>query len=348
MSESGVPPPNEVTPATPTEPEAPKAKRPKKEKPKSKYEVGSVLKIKTDTDTSVIIPDDETDPHWDPKLRNEVPQALVDGLAEFGWEPSMAAVAVEEGGKLKLVHGKTRWRALAKANAIRKKAGEAPIVAHVYVADEADAERVIYNMRRNVRLNSHVQTIDPMTKAESIVRALSADIDEKQVASDHACTVNEVHGYLLLTDEDKCPPKVQELIRSGHVSFAAALELARRADKLTKAELEQAADQIAKLANGGVKVTAAQVKKAAGVTDGSPATAKQKKELILALQSAKLAGKHGEAAQWAAILALEVAFGTRTVDQFWQAVDRVAKGEKVRVDFKQYAGEDKSPVKGQG
>lgn len=298
----------------------------------------------------VVLPEDENDPHWDPKLRNPVPEGLVDGLAEFGWDESSQAVAIREGSKIKIIHGKTRWRAIEKANKIRAKNKLDPIVAWVRVEDEdpGDDAAILTNMRRNVRLNRHVQEIDPMTLAESITRALSAGLEEKQVAQDHAVTVNDLHGYLLLTDEDKCPPKVQELLREGKISFAAALELARRADKMTKGELTAAAENVAKVAAGGIKITAAQVKKAAGVGDEHPATQKERKQFILDLHSGKLAGKMGDAVKWAAIIATEVGLGSRSVDGAWEALDKIAKGHTVRVDFKQYQDGNKAePVKGQ-
>ena len=162
--------------------------------------------------------------------------------------------------------------------------------------------------------------------------------------------MNDLHGYLLLLDEDKCPASVQELLREGKISFAAALELARRADKMTKGEITQAAEQVAKIAGGGLKVTAAQVKKAAGVNAEGPATQKEKKQLILDLQSGELRGKAGEAVKWAAIVALEVGLGTRTVDSAWAAFGKLAQGQTIRVDFKQYLGAADAPdkpVKGQ-
>lgn len=303
----------------------------------------------------IVIPDSEDDPHWDPKLRNPVPEGLIHGLAEFGWDPSMAGVVIREGkDQLKIVHGKTRWRALEKANKLRKAEGKDPIEAHFLIVDETadDIESVIFNMRRNTRLNRQVQEIDPMTLAESIVRSLSAGIEEKQVAQDHAVSVNDLHGYLLITDEDKCPPKVQELLRNGDISFAAALELARRAGNMTKGELTQSAEQIAKAAAGGVRITSAQVKKAAGVGDDHPATQKERKQFVLDLHSSDLHGKIGDAVKWAAIVATEIGLGTRSVDSAWKALDQIAKGHTIRVDFKQYqdgnaAKEPEKAVKGQ-
>lgn len=342
--------PNGEAPQEETKKAKAKPKKAKANKPKSKYTVGEVVKIQDYE--KVALPESEDDPHWDPKMRNPVPDALVHGLAEFDWDPSMAAVAYEgEDGKLHLIHGKTRWRALERANKLRAKmyTDSDPITTHVLVVDESadNLEQVIHNMRRNVRLNAHQQQIDPMTKAESILRALSSGQEEKQVADDHAITVNDLHGYLLLTDEDKCPPKVQELVRSGDLSFTAALELARRAEKMTKAELANTAEQIAKTAAGGVRVTAAKVKQHAGVTEQQPATLKQKKALLLEVHKADLKGSHGEAAKWASIAALEVGLGTRTVDDYWEAIDKIAKGKTIRVDLKQYADPDDKVVKGQ-
>jgi hypothetical protein len=317
----------------------------KKSKPKagkkaspSKYKAGDEGVIGPKDYDTITLPEDENDPHWDPKLKNPVPDSLIDSLADFGWDPSMKMLVTPQGDKLKIVHGRTRFRALEKANKQRKSAGLDEIVIPYLVVeeDETDIESILRNMELNTTLNYGVQKIDPMTTAESIYRLLSAGVEEKVVAKRHGITVNEMHGYVLLLDEEKCPPHVQELIRDGSVSFTAALELARRAEKMTAAQLKQAADDIAKAAQGGFKVTASQVKQAAGVQDASPATNRQKKQFILDLHSAQLAGKFGEGAKWAGIVAMEVGLGTRTIDSAWQALDRIAKGETIRVDFKQY------------
>lgn len=305
---------------------------------------------------TVVLPADEADPHWDPKLKNPVPDALIHGLAEFDWDPTMQALAKRlPDGKLEVIHGKTRWRAVAKANAIRKKNGLPPVQAKLYVIDEddEDLEQILFNMRRNNRLNHHVQHIDPMTRAESIFRQLSILQDQvaagtvqgdpdKTVADDFGITVNDVHGHLLLLDEEKCPPNVQEMLRTGKISYSAALELARKSSDLSKAQMTQAVEKLAKLAEGGIRVTSAQVKKAAGADEQRPATKLEKQKALLTLKTADFKGPHGEAAKWAAIVALEVGLGTRTLEQFWDNVDKIAKGKSVRVDFKQYEKEEKA------
>src|SRR5882724_3937493 len=197
------------TPETNPEPEVTKkvTKLKASLKAKHKPEFGDLEISYRDYDR-VVLPESEEDPHWDPKLKNPVPEGLVEGMAEFGWDPSSKAVAIVlKSGKLEIVHGKTRWRALEKANRIRKSNGLDPIVAYLRVIkeDEGDLDEAIKNMRLNVRLNRHVQEIDPMTLAESIYRALSSGQEERQVAKDHAISVNDLHGYLLLTDESKCP-----------------------------------------------------------------------------------------------------------------------------------------------
>lgn len=347
-TEQEVPPPEPTTAESAPEPK-PKAHKHKKDAGPAQTTENEAIEIDTGKHyDDVLLPTEEDDPHWDPKLKNPVPDELVESLADLGWDASSQAIAICEDGKTKIIIGKTRWRAVPKANALRKKAGLPAIIAHVLVVEEADAEAAVLNMQRNVALNYGVQKIDPMTTAESVVRMLSAGVDEKTTAKRHAMSVNDLHGYLLFTDEDKCPPKVQELLREGHISFGAALELARKAESMTKGEMTTAAEQIAKVAAGGVKITAAQVKKAAGMTDQSPATQKEKKQLILNLQSGKLAGKHGEAVKWAAIVALEVGLGTRTVDDTIEALDKIAKGSVPRIDFKQYQTDGgKTPVKGQ-
>lgn len=339
----------EPTPAESAPEPKPKATRkPKSDPTATKAPEGTLEKIDTGKHyEDILLPTEEDDPHWDPKLRNPVPDELVESLADLGWDASSQAIAIREDKTTKIIIGKTRWRAVPRANALRKKAGLPPIIAHVLVVEEADAEASVLNMQRNVALNYSVQKIDPMTTAESIVRMLSADVDEKTTAKRHAMSVNDLHGYLMLTNEDQCPPKVQELLREGLISYGAAIELARKSESMTRGEMTAAAEQIAKVAAGGVKITAAQVKKAAGMGDQNPATQKEKKQLILNLQSSKFAGKHGEAVKWAGIVCMEVGLGTRTVDDAIEALDKISKGSFPRVDFKQYQidGKDKH-VKG--
>lgn len=345
----------EVAPETPAEEKIeqqkaePKPKKAKVHKPKAEALLGDIDIGPKDYDR-VVLPDSEDDPHWDPKLKNPVPEGVVESMSAFGWDPSSRALAIPVGDKLKIIHGKTRWRALEKANRLRRAEKKDAIVAklHVVAEDESDLDAVIHNMRKNVVLNRAVQTIDDMTLAESIVRALSSGQEERQVAKDHAISLNDLHGYLLLTDESKCPPAIQEMLREGKISFAAATELARKAESMTKAEMTHAAEEIAKAIAGGLRVTSAQVKKAAGVQSDGPATNKAKKQLILDLQSGQLKGKFGEQVKWAAIIAMEVGLGTRTVDSFWSAIGKLAQGQTIRVDFKQYQTDGKdAPVKGQ-
>lgn len=330
-------------------------KNPKKahKKPESKFRVGQRLHITTLRDREHFkIPADEQDPHWDAKLKNPVPDGLVDNLADFDWDETHAALALPDGT---LVHGRTRWRALEKADRLREKAKLGHVQPWVVITDEKTQEEIVHNMERGISLNYSVQDIDPMTKAESIYRLASAGVDDKTNAKRHNVSVNDLHGYYLILDESKCPPEIQELLRTGMMPLSAALELARKAESMTKGELVQAAEQIAKVAAGGLKVTAAQVKRAAGVEGTGPATQKERKQLILDLQSGELRGKQAEGAKWGAILMAEVGLGTRTVNSFWSAISKVAQGQEIRVDFKQYISdanvgkgmETSKPVKGQ-
>lgn len=347
VQETEVPPKTPAEEAAVPEPKPAKAKKP----PEAEKALTGDEAVEIDTGKhyeDILLPTEEEDSHWDPKLKNPVPDELVESLADLGWDASSQAIAIREGNKTKIIIGKTRWRAVPKANKLRKAAGLPPIVAHVLIVEETDAEAAVLNMQRNVALNYGVQKIDPMTTAESVTRFLYAGIDEKTTARRHGMTVNDVHGHLLLTNEKLCPPKVQEYIRQGLISYAAALEMARRAENMSVSELNAMAEQIAKVAAGGVKITAAQVKKAAGMGDQNPATQKEKKQLILNLQSSKFAGKHGEAVKWAGIVCMEVGLGTRTVDDAIEALDKISKGSFPRIDFKQYQTDgDKKPVKGQ-
>lgn len=343
-------------PGTPANEQAvePVPHKAKKREPKAKKPEAVVESITIDTGdhkafARVTLPESEDDLHWDPKLKNPVPEALVDGLAEFGWKPAYRAEAIREGDKLKVIRGKTRIRAVPKANKLRKAAGQEPLVIYLDVSEEepSDDAKIIENMRLNVSLNRAVQEQDPMTLAESMVRMLSAGIDERTVARDHAVSVNDLHGYLLLTDEAKVPPVVQDLIREGKVPFAAAIELARRAESMSKSEVQAEAERIAKLANGGVRVTTATVKNKSGDPDNKVATKKEIKQDLLDTQSDPHTGKHGEPVTMAYIIGLEVGIGTRSIKSAQIALAKLAKGEAVKIDYKQYADGKETPVKGQ-
>lgn len=336
----------------------PKAKKPKKAKAlkatKIHFKLGD-LDLTEKEYGKVVIPSDENDPHWDPKLKNAVPEGLVEGMAEFGWDPSSRAVAIPvEGGKFKIIHGKTRWRALEKANKLRQKLGEEPIIARLHVVSETgdDEATIITNMRRNVRLNRHVQEIDHMTLAESMFRALSSGQEEKQVAKDHAVTVNDLHAHMIFMDESQFPAAAQEALREGKLPYAAAQEIARQSKDRTKAELLELVEKTVKAANLGAKLSTKDVQRAAGKGgEEHPATKKEIKQAILDVQSDPVEGKQGYGATWGFIVAVEMCLGTRSMKQAMNALAKIGKGEHIKVDFKQYQTdgkkEDENPVKGQ-
>ncbi len=304
---------------------AKKAKVSKKAEHKSSaFKAGESGVLTKEQVKRVVLVTDENDPLWDPKMRLPIPKTIIDDFEQGWWDPSMPLKLYPDG---RISQGRTKWRAALKVGLDKL---EIPFV----VVDDGGDE--ILAMRRGVRLNEHVQHIDPMTRAESILRALSADVSEKEVAEDHGISVNDLHGYLLITDESKCPPSVQEMLREGTISFAAALELAKRADKMTAGQIKDAAEQMAKAAAGGVKVTAAQVKGAAGAADEKVATKKEIKQFLLDAQSDHFAGKYGEATTWALIVGLEVGLGTRSIAGAKQVLAHIAKGKFPKIDFKQY------------
>ena len=334
------------------EPAVEQAKKAKKAKRKAEadqadkdYEVaiaeGEVVIVKPDEYDDFLLPEDSSDPYWDAKMEIDVPNALIKDLAAKGWDRTMLAkVKISPDGKKHLSHGKTRWRALPAANSLRKKAGLPPIEPIVLIEREFesdDAQETLENVLRHglldgMGLNLNVQKINPMAIAEDIVQALSGGITEKEVAEKLGMSLDTIHGYQLLF---KLPEAARELVKEGTVSFAAALELARKVDNMTASEINSTMAQIAKAAAGGAKVTAAKVKRAAG--EDNPATKKEIKQTLLDLQSGKLdTGKYRDPAKWAAILALELGLGTRTLKSFWNAMEKISGGQTIKVDFAQY------------
>jgi len=296
--------------------------RVRKAKPAEPFKTGESGVLSKEQRRHVKVVVDEADPLFNPKVRD--PEDMSSTLAQLGWLSTNPLAVLSDG---RIVSGRTKWLSLEKAE---KRVDHEIAVPYIVVdmdeevgADATDA------------LDIRVQKLNPMIIAEKVFRSLSRGKTEKEIFDLTGINPEQQHGYLLLLDEDKCPTEVQKMLRGGLISFAAALELARQADKLSKSEVRAAAEQLARAAAGGVRATTGAVKRAAGDSDG-PATLKQKKQFLLDLQSDILNGKHGEAATWAAIVALELGLGTRTIESTRAALKKIAKGETVRVDFKQY------------
>lgn len=310
-------------PETPATSEAPAESKPeKKSHKKTPFEADERGFLTKAQRAKVVVVTDEGDPLFNPKVRD--PEDLSDTLARLGWLETNPLTLLPDG---RVWSGRTKFLSLEKAE---KRAGHEIKVPYLVV--EVDEEQ---GADATDALDIRVQKLNPMVIAEKILRSLSRGKSEKEIYELTGIKVDDQHGYLLLMDEDKCPPNIQELVRSGLLSFGAAVELARKAADMTKAEQTALAEQIAKAAAGGVKVTAREVARKAGDDEG-PATQKQKKQFLLDLQSDKLGGKHGDAVTYALIIGLEVGLGTRTIKSAKAAAGKLARGESVKVDFKQY------------
>lgn len=348
MSESEVPaaaPETNGQAAPQSEPEV-KVKKTKKQAPKVKS--GERIQVDPKDYDLYQVPEakDEGNAYFDAKVKNPVPDGLVHSLADHDWDETQAAsVKRAKDGTLWVEHGQTRWRALPKANALRRKAGLPPVRPWVIVTDEDDSiEGAQATIMRTLRLNNDVQDVDPVTLAENLVRAASAGVDEKTLAKiESVGSVEKLHGlfalHSFLNDTEKCPESFKEHVRDGTVSMAAAMELIRKSEKLSKGELDKAVQQVATMAAGGVRITAEKAKQAAGgANEDKPATRREKLQALIDLSASdKLTGKFSGPTRDAAMVAIELAIGTRTLAQFWTAIGKISKGQPVKVSLKQYA-----------
>lgn len=285
-----------------------------------------------DAMSRIVLATKEDDVLWDSKMLLPVPPRLINGLRQHGWDASMPLRCLKRGEDWYISQGRTKWRAVPKVNALRKKDKLPPLRIPVMVFESEDE---IAASRAGRRLNAHVQDVDPITKAKDIVRDLSMGLSEQDAADDNGVTVEELHGYLLLVNEDLLPEGVQKLVQQGLISFGAAVEFARLAKEKNASEITKMAEDVATMASGGLKVTTAHVKKAAG-KGGDTVKKSDLKQWILDLQSDKYTGKHGEAVTLAAITVMEVWFGTRSLASAKMALNKLAKGEEVKFDFAQY------------
>lgn len=345
--------PDETNQTTPDESNTTPAQdaAPKPEGKKTKRAAKAVLEIKTESKPARLVqnftdydklklPKDESDPHWDPRMEMEVPEGLINAMVEDN--ETVSVLNVEEGPNDTYLFqdGRTRFRALPEVNKQRKKAGKAPFAFTLAVfpptedSIEGAKSILLRGMRANVRMDD-----PPTVFSLQCQRWLSADISEQEICATQGITAPTLHAYLGLLD---LPKGVQKMVDDGTISRSAALALT----KLDEGKVQAAADAMAAAVKAGQKVTAKDIARVAGADD-KVATAKQKKQWILDLQSCKFAGKHGSVVNFAAIVAMEVAMGTRSIDQAMAALDRLGKGEGIKIDFKQYQDGSNGPVKGQ-
>ena len=271
----------------------------------------------------LILAKDESDPYWDARQNLDVDDGVVASMAESE-EPATIKV-VKEGDDYRVWDGRNRVRAVPEANRLRKKAGKHPIVLTLAVVEATDdpGEIIKGSMRANIRVDS-----PPTVLAADISRALAADVDEEWLCRHLKMTAQKLHGMLALLD---LPKSVQKHVDDATISITAALGLT----KLDESKVEAAAAALAAAAKVGAKVTSKDIARVAG-NEEKVASKKEIKQWALNMQSWKLAGKHGEQVRDALILAIEVCMGMRSIDQATAAADRLSKGEKVKLDFKQF------------
>lgn len=335
MSETKI---EETTPATSETPEAApaRASKPKKVKATKTAQDEAVRFVRLDTGKDydkLVLPKDASDPRWQDRLNLPVPEGLISSMVESD-DPETVEV-VEHKGKYLINNGRTRVRALPEVNKRRKKMGKAPFVLTLAVVPEAsdDAEGaqslLLRSMRANVRMDS-----PPTILAREVQRALSVDVPEEQICALLGVKGPRLHEYLALLD---LPEKVQKRVDDGTISLTAALGLV----KLDAAQVEAAAAALEAAARMGKKVTAKDIAKVAGTQDEKVATKGKIKQYLLDSQSWQLAGKHGDAVRDAMAATFEVALGTRSLESLTAALDRLAKGEAVRIDYKAFQTDGK-------
>lgn len=269
----------------------------------------------------------EEDPYWDHRQTLDVPAAIVQSLVDEE-EPSLIKV-VAEGDGYKVWDGRTRLRAVPEANRQRKKLGKKPLRFIIAVTDppEEVSEVIKGSIRSNIRMED-----PPTVLAMHVSRALAADVTEEWLCKTLDMNAKKLHEYLALLD---LPKKVQAHVDDGTISIAAALALTRLDEK----DVEAAAEKLAAAAKVGKRVSAADVAPKKG--DDKVATKKEIKQFALDLDSDPFAGKHGEAVTKAIILGIELCMGLRSIPQAIAAANRIAKGEALKIDFKQFQTDGK-------
>ena len=322
----------EETAVKPEEPKPAKGKKVKTVTEKHKAEEIKFVRLDTEADLDkLILPNDEGDPRWEDRQNLNVPEELIVSMSEEELATTLDVTETSDGKHYVINDGRTRVRAIPEVNKRRKKKGLPPFVLTLAVRPAETEEDVKTILMRSLRANIRMDS-PPTTVARQIERYLIADISEEEICrSLPNMTGKKLQGYLALLSKS-IPDKVRAQVDAGLITIAAAIALTQ----IPAGQVEAMAQRMVDAALAGAKVSASDVKKALGVDGGKPATAGQRKQLVLDLNSKKIPGKHGEAATFAAIIALEVAHGTRTIESFWAAFDRIAKGEAVRVDFAQY------------
>lgn len=268
----------------------------------------------------------EEDPYWDHRQTLDVPVSVIQSLVDEV-EPSLIKV-VKDGDEYKVWDGRTRLRAVPEANRQRKKLGKKPV--HFIVAVTDPPEEISDVIKGSIRSNIRMED-PPTVLAMHISRALAADVTEEWLCKTLDMPSKKLHEYLALLD---LPKKVQAHVDDGTISIAAALALT----KLDEKDVEAAAEKLAAAAKVGKRVSAAAV---APKTGEVVATKKEIKQFALNLEGDPFAGKHGSEVSKALVLGIELCMGMRSIPQTTAAATRLAKGDDVKINFKQFQTDGK-------
>lgn len=297
----------------PTPASEPKARKPKAEKNGAPTQ-GKLIYLAPEELSKLVLPKDDTDARWDPRMGLTIPKWLVTSLEEHGVETPIE-VSPGPKGTFLIDAGKTRVRAIPLAYELlrKKKKPLFSIPVLVRTRDEIAA------MDRMVRENEHRRDSDAVTKAETMMRMLDVGKTEGEVAAQFRVSTQTVTQYLSLLG---LPDEVKKMVREGRLSVSSAVGVA----KLAPEEIAKAAKNLVAAAGEG-RVTGKAAARATGKGGADTLGRKAIKELIEELKVAKLAGAHGDFVKRAAQEALETVLDARRRDDLWDVLDRLAKGK---------------------
>lgn len=305
MSETMVP---QEVPAveTPAEKPAPKPRAKKERKPEAGIRYVTIDTGNAKEFAKLVLPKDEEDPRWEPRMLLKPERDFILDLAENGVDVDLDVTEAPDfpkgrymAGEYAINDGRMRVRAIPEANAIRKKKGLPAIQVGLKVRERESVEA----MRAAVRLNEKRYESDAVTRARSMSRYRDVGLTDEEIASDFGIRPQEVEQHLGLL---RLAPEIQKLVTDGKMSVSTAAGIAR----LDPKEVARRAHELIAAAAEG-RVTAAKAKAATG--QGSGPDRLPAKAIKTLIDELKAALKEGDQTKEASSLMQGCIYGLETV-----------------------------------
>ncbi len=243
----------------------------------------------------VVLVDDKTSALYDERVDNDFKESLVlnmmfevDGVP-LGVIKNLVGRRNAETGKIEIIDGRQRTKALREANKRRRKRGLEPIWLPVHIK-RANDQRA---MSMLISANEHSTEDSPMNRAKKAQRYIDLGRDEKEVAVLLGTSESTVKNLLRLLD---APAAVKNAVDAGKITTSDAYKLSREEPAEAKKRLEELMEKAPRTPG---KKRSKNAKKARAIVSGGKASEAKVENVVAEAIAAWIEATWNEKGDWA-------------------------------------------------